>query len=366
MITVAYDPQIFLMQKRGGISRYFVELIKAFQQNPEIGINPVLINSKVMNEYALSDLQKLGAIDGSGMLQPWRELLLSLTKPATKQDWDIVHHTFYLGPFLLKYGKVKRISTLHDMIPELERPKRLLPNEHFQKERYLERSDAIISVSTSTLSMAKEYYPFDIESKSTVVHHGISNNFMGTQEVTITREGRYILFVGNRGGYKQGTLLIEALSLLTGLYDLNLLFVGGGKFSESELDFISKLNLDKRVSQEEANDRELKEIYRQAQVFVMPSLYEGFGMPVLEAMAARCPVLLSNTSSLPEVAGEAARYFTPGDVNSLANEIHKIILEDNVRPSMAEAGSQQVLNFSWAKCAQETAYAYRKTLGLTK
>ena len=365
MITVAYDPQIFLMQKRGGISRYFVELIKAFQQNPELGINPVLINNKVMNEHALSDLQKLGAIDGSGILQPWRELFFSITKPSNDKDWDIVHHTFYRKNFLSKYRNFTQAVTLYDMIPEITKAKGRFGNPHLAKEEYLRNCDLIFSISNSASADAKRIYRLpNLQTHLTYLAH--SQTFSLELDINRVRNSKYVLFVGNRDGYKQGNLLIEAFASLTDLEDLNLIFVGGGKFSESEQKLISKLELNHRVSQEYASDSELSEIYRQAELYVMPSLYEGFGLPALEAMAVNCPVLLSNTSSLPEVGGDAARYFVAGDEGSLAEEIREIVTHSNVRKALVEAGKIQVSRFSWEKCAQETANAYRLALEPTK
>jgi glycosyltransferase involved in cell wall biosynthesis len=361
MITVAYDPQIFLMQKRGGISRYFVELIKAFQENPDLGINPVLINYKVVNEYAISELQELGARDCSGTLQPWRELFLSLVKPADDNNWDVVHHTFYQKNFLKKYRAHVQAVTLYDMIPEITNARGRFGNPHLAKETYLKKCDLIFSISNSASADAKRIYGIsNFQTHLTYLAH--SQAFTLEKEIQSVRDSRYILFVGNRDGYKQGNLLIEAFAELTDLEDLRLIFVGGGQFSESEEKLISKLKLTGRVSHENASDSELNELYRQAELYVMPSQYEGFGIPALEAMAVNCPVLLSNTSSLPEVGGDAARYFTAGNKHSLAGEIRGIVANCDVRKSMVEAGKIQVGSFSWEKCAQETANAYQNAL----
>jgi glycosyltransferase involved in cell wall biosynthesis len=361
MITVAYDSQIFLMQKRGGISRYFVELIKSFQQNPDLGINPVLINSKVINEYAISELQELGARDCSGILQPWRELFLSLVKPTDHNRWDVVHHTFYQKNFLKKYSSHVQAVTLYDMIPEITNARGRFGNPHLAKETYLNNCNLIFSISDSASTDAKRIYGLpDLQTHLTYLAQ--SQAFTLETEIQSVRDSRYILFVGNRDGYKQGNLLIEALAKLTDLEDLKLIFVGGGKFSESEQKLISKLKLTGRVSQENASDIELNDLYRQAELYVMPSLYEGFGIPALEAMAVNCPVLLSNTSSLPEVGGDAARYFTAGNKHSLSAAIREIVTKGDVKKAMVEAGKLQVSRFSWEKCAQDTANAYRMTL----
>jgi glycosyltransferase involved in cell wall biosynthesis len=358
MITVAYDPQIFLMQRRGGISRYFVELIKSFKQNTDLGINPVLINTNVINKNAISDLQGLGVHDCRGVLQPWRELMLSLMKPTIENNWDIVHHTFYQKNFLKKYNSYVQAVTLYDMIPEITNAKGKFGNPHLAKEMYIKNCEVVFSISNSASEDAKRIYDLpNLQTHRTYLAQ--SNTFSADSEIRNPRLSKYVLFVGNREGYKQGNVLIEAFSMIKDLTEIDLLFVGGGKFSSTELGAISNLNLNGRVSQVEANDIELNEIYRQAELYVMPSLYEGFGLPALEAMASNCPVLLSNTSSLPEVGGDAARYFTAGDKDSLATAMREIITNAGLRRSMKVAGSLQVANFSWEKCAEETANVYR-------
>lgn len=361
MITVAYDPQIFLMQKRGGISRYFVELIKTYRQNPDLGINPVLINSNVTNEYAISDLQELGVHDCSGVLQPWRALLLSMITPTAENNWDIVHHTFYQKNFLKKYRSYVQAVTLYDMIPEITNAKGRFGNPHLSKELYLTNCEVIFSISESASADAKRIY--DLPNLQThLTYLAQSNTFSADSEIRNTRQDKYVLFVGNREGYKQGVVLIEAFSMIRDLTEINLLFIGGGKFSSTELALISSLNLSDRVSQVEANDIELNDIYTQAELYVMPSLYEGFGLPALEAMAANCAVLLSNTSSLPEVGGMAARYFKAGDKDSLATAMREILTNYELRQSMKVAGANQVKEFSWTKCAEQTATAYRAAI----
>ena len=155
MITVAYDPQIFLMQRHGGISRYFVELIKEFKSNPDLGINPVLMNPNVINEYAISDLWEFGVNDCSGLLQPWRELFLSLTARKKSPEWDVVHHTFYQKNFFKKYRSHLQAVTLYDMIPEITNTRGRFGNPHLAKEIYLKNCDLIFSISKSASEDAK-------------------------------------------------------------------------------------------------------------------------------------------------------------------------------------------------------------------
>jgi glycosyltransferase involved in cell wall biosynthesis len=247
------------------------------------------------------------------------------------------------------------------MIPEITGTRGRFGNPHLAKEEYLKNCDLILSISNSASDDAKRIYDLP-DLKTHLTYLAQSKTFSIGSNIQNSQDSRYLLFVGNRDGYKQGSLLIEALALMTDIEDLNLTFVGGGKFSESERVLISDLNLSARVMQVDANDSELNEIYIQAELLVMPSLYEGFGLPALEAMAVGCPVLLSNTSSLPEVGGAAARYFAPGDAFSLSEEIRKILTSKGEAKAMSLAGLEQSSKFSWEKCAQETASAYKEIL----
>jgi glycosyltransferase involved in cell wall biosynthesis len=251
------------------------------------------------------------------------------------------------------------------MTPEVLSARGRFGNPHMAKESYIRNCEIILSISNSALKDAKRIYNLP-NLEANVTHLANSNVFVPDSMIQDSVDTRYLLFVGNRNGYKSGELLIEAFSKLKGQGKLNLLFVGGGKFSKSEKFLIGKLGISDRVFQQEATDSELSTIYRQACLYIMPSLYEGFGLPVLEAMASKCPVLTSDSSSLPEVGGQAAHYFTPGDANSLAEKIGEIISNHGLMRSMIEAGSRQAKNFSWEKCAQETANAYRGALEFRK
>ncbi len=248
------------------------------------------------------------------------------------------------------------------MIPEITNAKGRFGNPHLAKEMYLKNCELIFSISNSASEDAKRIYELpNLQTRLTYLAQ--SNTFSANSEIRNMRQDKYVLFVGNREGYKQGNILIEAFSMIKDLTEINLLFVGGGKFSSTELELITNLGVSDRVSQVDANDIELNEIYTQAELYVMPSLYEGFGLPALEAMAADCPVLLSNTSSLPEVGGTAARYFSAGDKDSLAAAMREILTNNELMRSMKVAGAKRVKEFSWTKCAEQTANAYRAAIG---
>ena len=110
------------------------------------------------------------------------------------------------------------------------------------------------------------------------------------------------------------------------------------------------------------DDAKLANYYRNASLFVYPSLYEGFGIPPLEAMGYGCPVVCSNTSSIPEVVGDAAILFDPYSLDSISNAIETVLTNNHLRSSLISRGFEQIQKFSWKKCADETLDVYKKVL----
>lgn len=170
-------------------------------------------------------------------------------------------------------------------------------------------------------------------------------------------KGNYILFVGTLQPRKNVSKLIEAFSKLNSKYsNLDLCVVGKkGWLYEDILNAPKKFNVEKRVRFVDFVDNlELADLYRNAQCFVLPSLYEGFGLPVLEAMKYGCPIIISNVSSLPEAGGDAALYVNPEDANDIKEKIEKVLSDKNLREQMIKKGYEQVKKFSWEKTARET------------
>jgi glycosyltransferase involved in cell wall biosynthesis len=121
---------------------------------------------------------------------------------------------------------------------------------------------------------------------------------------------------------------------------------------------LNELNISANVEQLTVNDEQLTALYQGATAFVYPSLYEGFGLPVLEAFANNCPVILSNASALPEVAGDAAEYFNPGDEQSIALSIDKVLNSIDKQNDLGEKGKERLKLFSFDKCLQKTVQVY--------
>lgn len=224
----------------------------------------------------------------------------------------------------------------------------------------IKKADRIITISYSSKNDIIKAYGVN-EAKITVVYPGIKQlskaNFMKKEELKkkFKIEKDYLLFVGTLQPRKNIIRLIEAFSLLK-KDDLQLIIIGkpGWQFEEIRSSPQKFGVADKVIFLENITNAELPSFYRYALCFVLPSLYEGFGLPILEAMQYGCPVVTSSVSSLPEAAGEAAVYVNPEDVQDIAEKLKKVVSEPKLREELIKKGYNQVKKFSWEKTAGET------------
>ena len=202
--------------------------------------------------------------------------------------------------------------------------------------------------------------------RASVTHLGYQDfgGFDGSEVPPVLAEAPYFLYVGHRVGYKNFSALLRAFASAPHLMkDFRIVCFGGGAVTDDERALAMQLGLSSRhLVQLGGNDGLLGVAYANATAFVCPSLYEGFGLPPLEAMSAGCPVLSSNSSSLPEVLGDAAILFDPEDVEALRDAMERVALSDNVRQSLIRRGHEQRKRFSWQRCAKDTLDVYRRIL----
>jgi glycosyltransferase involved in cell wall biosynthesis len=177
-----------------------------------------------------------------------------------------------------------------------------------------------------------------------------------------------LLFVGHRSGYKNFSSFLKAVANSKRLIkDFDLIAFGGGKFTKLELDLIKSLGFtDNQVKQISGGDDLLNQSYRQATAFVHPSVYEGFGIPPLEAMAQQCPVISSNSSSMPEVIGQAAEFFSPMNLEEMQYAIENVVYSKERTQELITNGLSRIQDFSWQKCAKETLSVYNTILGIVR
>lgn len=234
----------------------------------------------------------------------------------------------------------------------------------------VKKASVIFTISKASKSDIIKTYHIE-ESKIVVTYPGLRekmgkvNNSMRSTKKAFGIRKDYILFVGTLQPRKNITRLIQAFSLLSkqeGLVDTQLVIVGKrGWLYESILDAPKKYSVEDSVLfLDFVTYEELEFLYKNALCLVFPSLYEGFGIPILEAMREGCPVVTSDVSSMPEVGGDSALYVDPEDVEDIASKIKKVIQDEKLRKSMIEKGYAQIKKFSWEKTALETLEVLKK------
>jgi glycosyltransferase involved in cell wall biosynthesis len=283
-----------------------------------------------------------------------------------KQDFDIFHPTYY-DPYFLNYiGEKPFVLTIHDMIHEIF-PEFYSLNEEIivWKRTLAERASKIIAISENTKKDIINILGIN-PSKIKVIYLGTSllaNDDQQNVYNIVALPENYILFVGSRKLYKNFYFFLESIvPILKRIRDLHVVCAGGGSFSTEEIRFIKNLNIEDRVVQYTVGDKLLEFLYKKSSCFVFPSVYEGFGLPVLEAFACGCPVALSCSSSLPEIGGKAAVYFDPKDAVGMREVIEKIICDNNLKDNLKSKGFEQLKKFSWKKTAQETESLYKELI----
>jgi glycosyltransferase involved in cell wall biosynthesis len=357
-VRVRFDDQIFTTQTRGGVSRYFVELIREFNESPEIGVHPQLGWRWTRNAHALeAGLGRPLRVPGGsrGHTLRWANRTITVRRP----DADITHHTYYGAGYLSRRSAPPMAVTVYDMTPELFPDLFPKGNPHRHKREYVRRATLVLCISESTRRDLLRIYG-SVEAPTIVTHLGVSDRFAPGALRPSWCPDRYVLFLGNRGGYKDFRVAIESFAeVAPGQRGTALVAVGGGTFTADEEGLISRWGLRDHVLQRNASDEELPGVLGGARAFVFPSRYEGFGLPTLEAMACGTPTVLADSSSHPEVGGDAALYFPPGDCSALAAQLSRLLSDDAFRRDLSEKGIARASRFTWRRTAEVTADAYR-------
>lgn len=266
---------------------------------------------------------------------------------------------FHSSYYRLSYNKrVRNITTVHDFTYEkfIHGPKRWLHS--WQKFRTIRRSDAIICISENTKRDLLHYLPDVDPTKITVIYNGVSDLFFPVADLAPV-EKPYVLFVGARGGYKNFKAAAETVALLPGI---ELCAVGGGRFSDGERAWLDRLLPGRYRHAGMVSTEALNLLYNQAVALLYPSSYEGFGIPVAEAMRAGCPVIAVNASSIPEVAGEAGILLESADPLLLRAALERV-LDEGQRAQLVIKGLEQSRRFSWDTTFEQTLAVYEKVLG---
>ncbi len=363
---IAYDHQIFASQEYGGISRYFVELATRISQFAEFDVR--ILAPLHVNRY-LADSPRLDVLGRYIRRPPFSSRILrNLNAPLVasairRRPPSLLHETFFANRHLASQH-TPVVLTVYDMIHErfpgfFSRFDVAARN----KAAAVKRADHMICISESTRSDLIALLDID-PAKTSVIHLASSLTETDVDSLPAAIPVPFILYVGQRGGYKNFHRALQAYSTSRWLRtNFSIVCCGGGKIRRSERESLRRLGIpETRIIQVSCSDQDLAALYMNAAVFLYPSLYEGFGIPLVEAMSMGCPVACSNSSSMPEIAGEGAVYFDPTDVGGMAHTIEEALNSSTVRERMITAGRDRAQHFSWDRCANLTRSVYLNLL----
>lgn len=364
-MLIAYDSQVFQFQVYGGISRYFVNLAQRVACEEHV----VVAASWYINNY-LSELTpdlvkgvKVTGYPRGGRMFDWladkyESMIISWSSA------DVLHETYYAykskGP-----AKVPTVLTVYDMIHERFVNSFPQGDDTIQRKKAaVFRASHIICISENTRRDLLELYDLD-PNKVSVVYLGHDLKFATRESkqcsIVISQSQPYLLYVGHRGSYKNFNRFLRAYACSSWLREnFQIICFGGGAFQPDEIELIKELSIKPgQIKQVSGDDETLVAYYKNAAVFVYPSLYEGFGIPPLEAMGLGCPVVCSNASSIPEVVGDAGEYFDPESIDSIRDSLDKVLQSTEKRSNLIRTGLNKCNQYSWDRCASETLAIYR-------
>ncbi len=342
---VVFDNIVFRIQRTGGISVVWQELLQ----------RALVDNSftKQVLDYPCDNLcrRELQIPDEVLTMMPVRHFERYRRVVPTDQQTMLFHSSYFRT---MDDPRVLNITTVHDMTYHFFR-KGLPKAVHcWEEQRALKRSAGVICVSEHTKKDLLAAYPWMDERRVRVVYNGVSSHFQPLPEV---ENKGYLLYVGNRIAYKNFQLAVETAAL-----SKQHLMIVGGRLSEQEQAWVEqRLSPSQYTVLNGVPNQSLNRLYNEALALLYPSAYEGFGIPVLEAMKAGCPVVAMEASSIPEVAGDAALLFRatdPKPAETMADFVRQLKNGSLSRSELQAKGFANAARFSWDNTYQQTKAFY--------
>lgn len=347
-MRIILDNIVFSLQRAGGISVYWTELLKRiglYNNNYKVFEYK---NNNVHRKEFDGDLLKIKS-EPSFLLQLKRYLPILL-----KSSKRTIFHSSY---YRVAFGRnVKNVVTIHDFTFEKFLSKRKGAFLHIRQKAFgIKYADGIICVSESTKQDLISYFPNVNKEKIKVIYNGIDNDFRNynRKQILKNENKKYILFIGSRVSYKNFYVAVDTIKLNSNYC----LYIIGPDLTSEEIAYLYEKIKNKYKLLGNVSKKQLIEYYSNAFCLLYPSSYEGFGIPIIEAMSLGCPVIAVNISSIPEVAGDAALLCNAPKPELFSNCISKLEVT-SFRKEMIERGKVQSQKFSWDKMVKETMNFY--------
>ena len=366
-MKLVFDYKIFYRQSYGGISEYFLNL---YNEIAKVNSNSVIICPLYKNKK----LHFLNAKSKIGFYFPILPSRLNFffdrynfffsNYLIRKKKPDIIHETYYSSTDYTSSYKIKKVCTVFDMI-----------NEKFSnfflnskmitkiKKKTIERADHVFCISEKTKTDLIELFNVP-KNKITVtlLAPSFAPSRVSGSLVKTNFFGNSLLFVGSRYGYKNFENFLKAFSISKFLKkNFKIIAYGGEKYGKYDYELIKKNNLTlKNIIFLNDKQFDLPFVYSNVSALIYPSIYEGFGLPLLEAMQSNCPVISSNGGSLPEVGGGGIKYFNPYDIENMSTVIEETLNSRQNLNQLIKYGINRYKKFSWSKCASQTMSIYKK------
>lgn len=365
-MRIAYDYQAF-SQKYGGVSLYYsrlasslddvgenVRIFSPFYQSRSLGqVSDRLVYGWQLDKYPKGSKRLLQAVN-------------EIVAPFPMAFWrpDVIHRTYYGNP-LLKVSAKANVVTVYDMIHELY-PSSFQKGDATSKNKrsMIERADHVICISHKTRE--------DLHSLLNIPREKTSCIYLGVDQTASLEVKRdhigsgvkpYILFVGARTAYKNFENFLKAFAISKLMNDFNIVVAGGGIFTDRDLQLINGLKFDPgQITQIQCEMHLLNLLYSSASALIYPSLYEGFGLPPLEAMLMGCPVISSKGGSMPEVIGQAAEFFDPHSIEEMSHAMESVVYSPQRTSQLKELGLTVAQRYTWSSCALSTLSVYKKLI----
>lgn len=366
-MRILYDGSLYKLQRFGGINRYFEALINHLPQDIQpivTTVDPATVKTFNQGHPSVYYYHRFG-------LRPNR--ISQILEPIyfNWAEWhsraDLLHPTFYFTLSRRAWRDYRRpiVVTIYDLIHEIFQDSLAKSQDLIQVKRdILEVASAIICISENTKRDLLTYYPQiahkPIHVTPLATHLGVD---LVTHELPFIPDVPYFFSVGGRWVYKNIDLLWQAIAQLRQCYPEIQLKMVGQPLTSAEESRLEQLGIGDGVEVVAVqDDATLVELYHHSLALVYPSRYEGFGLPPLEAMACGTVAIAANTSSLPEVVGEAGRLFDPDSCEDLIAQMLWVLEHPQERQALIQAGYQQAQRFSWQRVAEQTVAVYRSLL----